>query len=312
VNIRGHLGTVLGLARRRLRPPVAPPSVAWSGVVDDPDCGAIALTGRLSNADSGRLIVGVHGLGGCADSLYLWSLAAAAAERDWAVLRLNLRGADRLGEDFYHGGLTADLHGALASPALAGFGEIVLVGYSLGGHAVLRYATEAGDPRVRAAVAVCSPLDLAAGQLAIDRPGAWIYRRYVLAHVKEIYRQVAVRRSVPIPVADADRIRRLWDWDDAVVAARHGYRGADDYYARASVAGRLDRLRLPSLLVATEDDPMVPAAIVRRCLKAPTELETVWVARGGHVAFSAALDLGLGGRRGLASQLLSWVESHLG
>ena len=155
------------------------------------------------------------------------------------MLRLNLRGADRRGDDFYHGGLTADLHGAMASSALQGFEAVAIVGYSLGAHTVLRYATEAIDRRVRAVAAVAPPLDLAAGQRALDRRGARIYRRYVLDHIKEIYREVAARRPVPVPVAEAERIETLWDWDDVVISARYGFAGAADYYARASVGPRL-------------------------------------------------------------------------
>lgn len=49
-------------------------------------------------------------------------------------LRLNLRGADRMGEDGYHAGLTADLAAALASPELADYRSVGVLGFSLGGH----------------------------------------------------------------------------------------------------------------------------------------------------------------------------------
>ncbi|MCP5110982.1 MAG: glycosyltransferase, partial [bacterium] len=106
------------------------------------------------------------------------------------------------------------------------------LGFSLGGHTVLKCATEVMDPRVRAVSVVCPPLDLAAGQQAVDRFGATIYRPYVMGHVKEIYREVAAKREVPIPVAEAERIQTLWDWDETIISARYGFAGAADYYAR--------------------------------------------------------------------------------
>jgi predicted alpha/beta-fold hydrolase len=273
----------------------------------------VRLSGRLSLARADRLILAVHGLGGSAESLYLRTLAAAAERAGWSILRLNLRGADRRGEDFYHAGLTADLRGALASSALQGFADVAIVGYSLGAHTALRYATEAMDRRVRAVVAVCPPLDLAAGQRALDRWGARIYRHYVLGHVKEIYREVAARRAVPVPVGRAEGIQTLWDWDEIVIAARYGFAGAADYYARASVAPRLTRLAVPALVVASPDDPMVPAPGVRPFLDPPPPgMRVHWPRRSGHVAFSRRLDLGYGGEKGLAGQLVAWLERQIG
>ena len=279
-------------------------------MVSDPALGPVRLTGRLSDTGSKRLIVAVHGLGGSAGSLYLHELATEAVSSEWSVLRLNLRGADRLGEDFYHGGLTADLHGTLADPSLDRFESVALVGFSLGGHTVLRAATEELDPRVRAVATVCPPVDLAAGQRAIDRLGARIYRRYVLGHIKEIYREVAERRPVPVPVAEAEKIKTLWDWDEVVISARYGFAGAADYYRRSSVAPRLDALALPTLVVASDDDPMVPSSTLRGHLKPERPNVTVhWPKRSGHVAFPPALDLGYPGPKGVSGQLVTWLQT---
>jgi predicted alpha/beta-fold hydrolase len=309
----GHLRTVGTLLRRRLRRPWAPPSEPWETRLEDPELGPVGIRGRLSRGDGDRLLVALHGLGGSADSRYLWELAVAAVGAGWSVLRLSLRGADRRGEDFYHGGLTADLHAALAAPDLAGFVTVAVAGYSLGGHTTLRYAAEPGDARVAAVAAVCAPVDLAAGQRAIDRPGAALYRRYVMAHLKDIYRQVAQRhpeggRAVPIAVSAAEGIRTLLEWDERIVAPRHGFAGAADYYARASVASRLGELRVPVLAIHAEDDPMVPVTTVRIHLDPPPPgVETRWVPGGGHVAFPRDLDLGLGPAPGLAPQLVAWL-----
>jgi predicted alpha/beta-fold hydrolase len=317
MGIAGHLNTLGNLVWSKLRPPAAPPAEEWSGLVSDPRAGDVRLTGRLTQRPSGEaggpLVLAVHGLGGSADSsLYLRHLVAAAGERDWSILRVNLRGADRLGGDFYHAGLTADLHAALASPGLAGYDSVVVVGFSLGGHVTLRLACESEDPRLRAVAAVSAPLDLAAGQRALDRPGARIYLHYALGHLKEIYRAFAANPAVPppLPPAEADRIGRLWDWDDTVVSARHGFSGAADYYARVGVAPLLGSLRMPALLVAREDDPIIPAATVLPSLDPmPPRMTARWVRGGGHLAFPARLDLGYGPRLGLPHQLLGWCEA---
>jgi uncharacterized protein len=339
-----HLWTVVPRLRHSLRPLPEPPGVPWQTLLDDPDVGPVRLTGRLhlpgmaegaregddgaqvaapaaaaggrrAGAAVGReMVVLLHGLGGDIDSHYMVRGGSAAAAAGLACLRLNLRGADGRGADFYHAALTADVHAALASPELRPFARIYLLGYSLGGHLALRFATEPGDPRLAAVAAVCAPLDLARSQSAIDSRAAWLYRRYLIARLVRLYAAVAARHAVPVPVAAAARLRRIRDFDDRVVAPRHGFAGADDYYARASVAPRLHHLRVPALLVNSAGDPMVKASTVRPIVERPVPgLEVRWLARGGHLGFPAGLDLGFGdrfasGTRSVDEQVVAWLR----
>ncbi|HEX5758557.1 MAG TPA: alpha/beta fold hydrolase [Thermoanaerobaculia bacterium] len=300
MDLRAHYWTVAPRLRGSWAPLAPPPSRPWETWVEDPAIGPVRLTGRLAagadgGAGGGELLVVVHGLSGCCDSVAVVRAARAARAAGLATLRLNLRGSDRRERDFYHAGLTADLHAALASPELAGFTRIYLLGWSLGGHLALRAATEPADPRLAAVAALCAPLDLAAAVDAIDRPGLWAYRRAVLGGLKEIYAACAARRPGPLPVAAARRVARLREWDDRVVAPRHGFAGAADYYTRMSVGPRLPALRVPALYLGALRDPMVPAAAVRPSLEphADAPLEVRWLARGGHCAFPEPVEPGV-------------------
>lgn len=294
--LRPHFWTLVPRLAHSLRPVPAPPGEPWQTVVEDPVVGPVRLTGRLRRRPRGAgLVVLVHGLGGTCESHYILRGAVAAERAGLSCLRLNLRGADHGGEDFYHAGLTADLHAALASPELRQFQHVHLLGYSLGGHLALRYATEPGDARLVRVAAVCAPLDLGLSQHEIDRPGGWLYRRYLLRHLARLYAAVAARRPMPLSAAAAARLRKLRDFDELVVAPRHGFTGAEDYYARASVAPRLGSLRVPALLVNSAGDPMVRARAVQPFLGRPVPgLLVRWVADGGHVGFPSGVDLGLG------------------
>jgi predicted alpha/beta-fold hydrolase len=214
------------------RSPAARESVAaerWSGHVEDERCGELALSGELDvPPGSSTLLLCVHGLGGSHESLYLRPPVAAARARGWACLRLSLRGADGSGQDFYHAALTADLHAALASPALASFDTIHVLGYSLGGHLVLRLAAEALDARVRSVAAICSPVDLERSVAAIDRPACWPYRHYVLRQLGRAYAQVARKGPVPTPLDRVQRISTLREWDACTVVPRHGFASTAD------------------------------------------------------------------------------------
>lgn len=289
--VRGHLWTIAPRLRHRLQPLRLPESRSWEVALEDPRMGTIRLSGRLREVPgSDEILVLVHGMGGSTESHYLSSAVLAAEAAGISSLRVNLRGCDRRGEDFFHAGLTADLHAALASPELRGYIRIYALGYSLGGHLALRLGTEEGDPRLAAVAAICSPLDLALAQREIDSPALWIYRRYLLKSLKEIYAAVAARHPVPLPVAEVARIPTIREWDDRVVAPRHGFADAGDYYARTSVAPRLPLLRVPALLLNSEWDPMVPARAVRAALSRPAPgLKVRWISGGGHVAFPRAM-----------------------
>lgn len=296
------------------RPGAAAAPIAWRGEVADNRWGSVRLSGQLHGSSApGALLLALHGLGGSSESPYLARSVREAAALGWACLRLNMRGADGSGEDFYHAALTADLHAALASPMLASFTDIYVLGYSLGGHLALRFASEPHDARVRAVAAVCAPLDLARSAWSINRPSSFPYRQYVLARLKVGYAAVARRRALPTPLERVLRVRRLREWDACTVVPRHGFASTDDYYARASASTRLGALRVPALLVNTEHDPMVPAETVRPALvSAAPLLDVRWLRSGGHVGFPSSVDLGEPAQRGLEPQVMHWLSMAAG
>ncbi len=307
---QGHLWTLKPFFGYWLNPISPPPSTAWRAEVLDSDFGPIRLTGRLATRpEHDAVAIIVHGLGGSSASYYA-QLAALAADRvNLASLRVNLRGADRRGEDFYHAGLTSDLAAAIASPALARYERIYLLGYSLGGHLVLRYLSERPDVRVRAAAVVCAPVDLAASAREIDRPARAGYRRHILRGLKDMYREVASRRPMPLAIPHAERIKTIYDWDDLIIAPRHGFDGAPDYYERMSAWPRLEEIRVPTLFIASEYDPMVLIQTVRPRIVDTAWLKTSIATEGGHVGFPRDADLGLGLRGSVADQALQWMLS---
>lgn len=312
MSVHGHYWTVAPLLAHRLRPLPNPPAEPFRLERSNDEGRSIPLTGHFSPGGTRRLMILVHGLGGSAESPYLRRACRAANLRGLSVLRINLRGADGSGCDFYHAGLTEDLHFLLASPALAGYATIYVLGFSVGGHVVLKLATEELDPRVAAVGAVCSPLDLAATVTDFDRPGAWPYRRHVFRGLLSHYEAIARCRPVPTPIEELRRVSSLRRFDDLTVVKRYGFGTSANYYASMSVGPRLDRLRRPALLVATEEDPMVTARSVRSGLGAVAcpRLTVAWSDQGGHVGFPPGVDLGLGARGSTDEQIHHWLLEH--
>ncbi|MDH3202958.1 MAG: alpha/beta fold hydrolase [Myxococcales bacterium] len=308
MSLRGHFWTLAPFLRHTLVPPRAPQSTEWVTRLEDGVIGTLSLNGRLSQTGaSDTLIVIVHGLGGSATSYYAVRAAQAAARTGLDSLRLNLRGADRRGEDFYHAGLIADLEATLRSKALHAYQRILLLGYSLGGNLVLRYLAHDPDPRVRAAAVVCAPIDLEKGARAIDKPHRAFYRLHMLRGLKEIYREVAARRDVPLPVGKAMRIDTLEQWDEEVISPRHGFGGAEDYWAKTSACTVLGDIETPTLFVAAEQDPMVLIEAVRPWLAGAKTFRRVITNRGGHVGFPERVDLGIGTSGTVDEQIIRWM-----
>ncbi|MGB8329019.1 MAG: alpha/beta fold hydrolase [Polyangiales bacterium] len=305
---QGHFWTLTPFLRHNLVPPRVPDWQPWETSFEDGTVGTLHLSGRLTREGmSDTIVVIVHGLGGSATSYYARMAALAAARAGIDSLRLNLRGADRSGVDYYHAGLVDDLEVALRSPALQGYKNILLLAYSLGGNMMLRYLAGEPDPRVRAAATVCSPIDLKPSARAIDQPSGAFYRRHVLSALKDIYRQVAARREVPLPVDQASRIDTIEQWDERVIAPRHGFTGAEDYWAQTSACRILGDIETPTLFVAAERDPMVQIETLRPWLQNATTLRRVVTDRGGHVGFPRNTDLGLGRGGTVEDQVIGWM-----
>lgn len=305
-----HFWTILPVVLERLKPLEVPDAEPWEHVIDDPDVGPVRLSGELRRGEDRReLLILLHGLGGCSRSRYCSNVVVKARQQGLSTLQLNLRGCDRRGEDLYHAALTSDLSEVLAEPTVAAFERVYLLGFSLGGHLALRYATEVEDPRLRAVTAVCSPLDLSRAVDAFDRPPRWLYRRYILQGLRDIYASIEARRQMPATSSQLRGTTKLRDFDRQVVVPRFGFASVEDYYRRASVAPHLDRLRVPSLLVAARHDPIVTHEAIACALDRPLDnLEVRWTASGGHVSFPPALDLGYGPEPGLEAQVLHWLR----
>jgi uncharacterized protein len=261
----------------------------------DEAAGADALS-RLRRAPAAVI---VHGVGGSNASSYVVRAGVSMHRAGWHVVRLDLRGAgDSIPDarELYHAGLTEDLRVALEHiGARAHVDGSALVGFSLGGHVALRLAGELGDRApgsLRAVVAISAPLDLVKVTRAIERLRSFPYQHHVL---RSLVRQATAFALFHPERARYDaralaRLRTIRAYDAEVIAPMHGFASAEDYYERVSAGPLLECIRLPTLLVHAEDDPLVPAETVRSWLRAaPRALEQAWTRRGGHVGWFAGL-----------------------
>jgi predicted alpha/beta-fold hydrolase len=238
------------------------------------------------------LLVLFHGLEGSSRSHYAEAFAGFAAGRAMAFVVPHFRGCGgelNRAPRAYHSGDHEEIGWILARLRQSHDGPLLAVGVSLGGNALMRWAAEAGDDagRLVAAIAcVSSPLDLAAGGAAIGRGfNRMVYTGMFLRSMKP--KALHKLRQHP-GLFDRARLiaaRDLHQFDDVFTAPLHGFRDADDYYARASAKPHLHRIRIPALTLNARNDPFVPAS----SLPAAGDVGpcvTLWQpAEGGHVGF---------------------------
>lgn len=133
------------------------------------------------------------------------------------------------------------------------------------------------------AVTVSAPLDLGAAVRRMMRPRNVLYHRWLLARMKDAVSTGVVRASGRERAAVRDA-RSIREFDDAFTAPRNGFADADDYYARCSVRGVLDRVETPTLLLHARNDPWIPSAAYEEAGRNAQPHVTL-TDDGGHVGF---------------------------
>lgn len=288
----GHLLTVLAhFWRTRLDGSRFP--VERRVVRTDPEVEVLVETQRPSAAAAGEIVL-VHGLEGSSQAGYMRAMAHAALEAGYAAHRLNLRscgGTETLSKAAYHSGLTADLAGVLRQLAAEGRGPRYAVGFSLGGNVALKLAGELGETArglLAGVAAVSAPIDLEESTRRLER---WDNRFYELRFLRKLKRRIRALHALrpeAFPIDGLDRVRGLREFDDRFTARYFGFRDAADYYETQSACRVLDKIRVPTLLVQAQDDPVVPFAIFERpelCMNPCIEL--LATPHGGHLGFLA-------------------------
>jgi len=243
-----------------------------------------------------RVAILAHGLEGSSTQTYIRGMAAALARAGWDALAWNFRGCsgepNRLPRA-YHSGETGDLHAVIARAALD-YPAIALIGFSLGGNVILKYLGEApAHPAIRAAVAVCAPIDLAACARQLDeRRSNRIYLRRFLASLIEKIEAKAMLFPGIVDAAGARQMRSFQQFDDRYTGPLHGFRDAADYWTQASSRQFLPHITVPTLLLQPRNDPfLAPEAYPWREAEANPHLFLEAPDSGGHVGF---LDLAHG------------------
>ncbi|RAU83569.1 YheT family hydrolase [Pontibacter arcticus] len=250
-----------------------------------------------SRVGADALLILSHGLEGDTMRPYMQGMVKAFNERSIDALAWNYRSCS--GEPnkllrSYHLGASDDL-GIVIQHALAtnAYKKVYLTGFSAGGNITLKYLGEAPDQvpaEVQRAAVFSVPIDLKSSAKRISK----VYTRRFL---KSLGKKLEQKKALYPDDLDLKAYNVLWsfpEFDNRYTAPLHGFKDADDYYARSSSKQFIASIKVPTLLVNALNDPFLTPDCypVQEAENSSTfYLETP--ATGGHVGFASTAGNGL-------------------
>jgi len=201
-----------------------------------------------------RVAILCHGLEGDSRSVYVLLQAEHLMHEGWDILSINYRGCS--GEtnrhlQMYSSGATRDLYFVIDEHT-SDYDEVTLIGFSLGGNLVLKYAGEHPDrvnSRVSSVVGISTPLD----------------------HLRKCY--------------------NLYQFDEYYTAPVWGYSGAKDYYDSNASIQWLHQIEIPALVINAKNDPFLgPKCYPKELVSTLPFITLLTPEYGGHCGFAYSRD----------------------
>ena len=248
----------------------------------------------FSKQGSNTIVLITHGLEGDSQTAYMQGMVKQINGAGWDAVALNQRGCsgepNRLYSS-YNSGKTDDIDTVVRYLTQQEYQQIFLMGFSLGGNIMLKYAGEKGsaiDTRIKAVVGVSVPCDLAGSARQMAKPISYFYLHRLLRKLK----QKAIAKKVRFPEApfSTSQIKACRDFesfDDVYTAPAHGYKDAADYYAQCSSNQFIPSIKIPALLITAKDDPFLSSSCYPLEEAASnTNFQVDMQTYGGHVGFA--------------------------
>jgi uncharacterized protein len=166
--------------------------------------------------------------------------------------------------------------------------EIVLVGYSKGGNISLKYAGEKAQnipTEIKKIIAISSPTDMQGSVNAMGKKGFYTerFKSKLLKFLKN--RSELIDKQL---FKDFATFKCLDDFTDYYIAPLNGFKDAKEYYDRCAAMHVVDKIRVPSLLLNAQNDPVLSES----CAMLDTARHSDYIfsempKHGGHCGFYA-------------------------
>ena len=242
-----------------------------------------------------KLVVCVHGLEGHARRPYMAGMMKRFNKEGYDAVGINLRGcSDEHNRNLacYHSGFTDDLAYIIDEIVAEGrYKNIVIVGFSVGGNIVLKYAGEKSHnlPKaVQKIIAFSVPCDLEAGSMELEKKHNLFYQWQFLVTLKQKARAKFKRFPDAFNLEQALKAKYFRQFDDHFTAPVNGFLDASDYWTKASSLSYLPKIVVPTLLVSAADDSFLSPTCFPIDLAKSSDVFHLEIPKyGGHLGFMA-------------------------
>jgi predicted alpha/beta-fold hydrolase len=255
-------------------------------------------------------LLAVHGMSGSSESGYMLALSHKASLQGWNFILPSLydTAPDPEAPRIFHAGSSHYVAEILdICTRRYRLKSVVLAGISMGGNILMKLLGEWGPtvPSAVIAAAVISPLvDLMSSWPVLDRSTNFLYRRYYLRRLRRLSMRRPAMMKRFVSLEKLQRVRTIRGFDEVVTAPLAGFDDAFHYYREVSSLRRVERIRVPTMILHSKDDPLLPWQPLTRPEVAGNESLLIHLTRaGGHVAFIA------GERRKDIDR--SWAENRI-
>ena len=216
-------------------------------------------------AGSKKLVLILAGLEGKSTSLYSRAAIRYFNKQDWDAVCMNYRGCS--GEPNrllggYHMGATEDVKFTVDHIVKAyNYDEIVILGYSLGGNLALKYIGEEGEQlpkQIKGSVSFSVPMDIKKSNERLNKWYNWHYIKWFMLTLNHKANQK--KRQLPDALQNYKGFFMSGNFvyfDTHFTAPANGFKTVDDYWNLSSCKSHLPNIKVPSLIIASEDDTFI-------------------------------------------------------
>ncbi|MEM6688193.1 MAG: alpha/beta fold hydrolase [Planctomycetota bacterium] len=241
----------------------------------------------------------IHGLTGCHAAPYMMRHARDLLARGYRTFRMDLRGfgaSRKLVGNISHAGRSDDVLAAVKQIAAdtPDHESISAMGISLGGAQLLlgmgqvaagEFSLEAKH-RLRQVIAICPPIDLMQCAQHMQRLSLRPYNYYFIRSLLDRVPPRVRQREDYHRAIQGRRPRTLLEFDDRITSQLGGFKNASHYYEACSARPWLQRIGVPTRIVTTADDPIIPRKMFEQVRgELPQCVELLEPQNGGHNGF---------------------------
>eukprot|EP00928_Gymnodinium_smaydae_P054254 TRINITY_DN38061_c0_g1_i1.p1 TRINITY_DN38061_c0_g1~~TRINITY_DN38061_c0_g1_i1.p1 ORF type:complete len:400 (+),score=82.46 TRINITY_DN38061_c0_g1_i1:34-1233(+) len=189
--------------------------------------------------------------------------------------------------------------------------DLYAIGFSMGGGILLRYLGEARENAgLKAAVTVAAPVDFPAIGVTLESSLKKRFLNFIMVSGVKMFMLHSFLKSKYAKAVDTGRILRalsIRQLEEASICPLHGYRNADDYYTQNSPRPVLASVKVPTLVINAQDDPVVSFNTMPiEEMKQNPRIYFAATRRGGHIGWGSG---GLGAAAWTDTMAVDFMEA---